>query len=212
MPNRKKQVILIANCLVNPYCRVHILGQNFPLSEELTSYLMSRKVGIIQYICPETTAMGLMRNPQGRQQYDNTFFRTHCKELIKTPMLMVEEFEKNGYKICGYIGVQNSPTCSVNWGKHKVNRYGTESSIPDEVNLSENNSDFLKGIMAEIIEEEASKSNIQMPFFEFPVKSAVGSYERKKFWYDLRKTIEPFNTYLNIENSESFDLKNNPSE
>ena len=53
MSKKDKRIILIAQCLVNPYCRVHILGQNFPLSQELMNYLMERHVGIIQYLCPE---------------------------------------------------------------------------------------------------------------------------------------------------------------
>ncbi|HPR53455.1 MAG TPA: hypothetical protein PLU81_16805, partial [Deltaproteobacteria bacterium] len=70
MSKKDRRIILICQCLVNPYCRVHILGQNFPLSLELMDYLLRKHVGVIQYPCPETTAMGLMRNPQGRQQYD----------------------------------------------------------------------------------------------------------------------------------------------
>jgi len=80
---------MIAQCLVNPDCLVHILGQNFPLSRQIVDYLMENKVGIIQYLCPEATALGLMRNPLGRQQYDSIFFRDHCKDLLKTPLLMV---------------------------------------------------------------------------------------------------------------------------
>jgi len=39
MSKKDRKIVLIAQCLVNPYCRVHILGQNFPLSKELTNYL-----------------------------------------------------------------------------------------------------------------------------------------------------------------------------
>jgi len=83
MSKKDRRIVLIAQCLVNPYCRVHILGQNFPLSKELTNYLMEKHVGIIQYLCPETSAMGLMRNPQGRQQYDNVFFRITARSLSR---------------------------------------------------------------------------------------------------------------------------------
>ena len=125
-PAENKKIILVAQCLINPYCRVHVLGQNFPLSHELMDYLMKLRVGIIQYACPETTAMGLQRNPQGRQQYDNMFFRNHCKELLQPPFLMVEEFLRNGYRLVAYIGLYNSPTCGIHWGKQKVNSYHTE--------------------------------------------------------------------------------------
>ncbi len=175
---------------MNPYCRVHILGQNFPLSHELTDYLMTRKVGIIQYPCPETTAMGLMRNPQGRQQYDNTFFRAHCKELLKTPMLMVKEFIKNRYRLTCYLGLENSPTCGIHWGKHKVNRYQTES--PNPVDEPGPKDPVLMGIMAEILSEEFAGMSIKVPFLEFPTRTEPGSPKRERFWQALRSCVEPY--------------------
>ena len=189
MSKKDKRIIIIAQCLVNPYCRVHILGQNFPLSQEIMNYLMEKHVGIIQYLCPETSAMGLMRNPQGRQQYDNIFFRDHCKELLKTPMLMVKEFIKNNYRLVCFLGLENSPTCGIHWGKHKVNRYQTES--PNTVDNPDPSDPALAGIMAEILSEELAKENIKVPFLEFPALSPGDSENRKKFWGDLRKAVEP---------------------
>lgn len=189
MSKKDKRIILIAQCLVNPYCRVHILGQNFPLSQELMNYLMERHVGIIQYLCPETSAMGLMRNPQGRQQYDNIFFRDHCKELLKTPMLMVKEFVKNNYRLTCFLGLENSPTCGIHWGKHKVNRYQTES--PNPVDNPDPSDPALAGIMAEILSEELAKENIRVPFLEFPALSPTDSESRTRFWKDLHKAVEP---------------------
>ncbi|MCU0651291.1 MAG: hypothetical protein MUC52_03555 [Candidatus Omnitrophica bacterium] len=190
MSKKDKKIILIAQCLVNPYCRVHILGQNFPLSKKLMDYLLGHKVGVIQYACPETTAMGLMRNPQGRQQYDNIFFRSHCKELLKVPMLMVKEFIKNGYRLCCFVGLENSPTCGIHWGKHKVNRYQTES--PNPVDKPGAGDPVLMGIMAEILQEELGKDNIAVPFLEFPALEPEGSVRVEKFWEDLAGLVDPF--------------------
>jgi len=189
MSKKDRRIILIAQCLVNPFCRVHILGQNFPLSRELVDYLMEKHVGIIQYACPETTAMGLMRNPQGRQQYDNIFFRDHCKELLKVPMLMVREFIKNKYRLTCFVGLENSPTCGIHWGKHKVNRYQTES--PNHVDKPDPKDPVLTGIMAEILSEELAKDGVKAPFLEFPALSPADSDKRKKFWDDLHKAVEP---------------------
>ena len=140
MSRKDRKVVLIAQCLINPYCRVHVLGQNFPLTHELMNFLIERKVGIIQYPCPETTAMGLMRNPQGRQQYDNIFFRQHCKELLRIPLLMVSEFIKNNYRLLCYIGLANSPTCGIHWGNTKSTSTRPSrrcpSTIPSRTNRS----------------------------------------------------------------------------
>jgi len=189
MSKKDRKIIVIAQCLVNPYCRVHLLGQNFPLSHELMDYLMSKRVGVIQYPCPETTAMGLQRNPQGRQQYDNIFFRQHCKELLKVPMLMVREFIKNKYRLVSFIGLENSPTCGIHWGRHKVNRYQTESPLP--VTNPDPDDPVLMGIMAEILSEELAEENIHAPFLEFPTQEPPESEKRKKFWEDLKRAVEP---------------------
>jgi predicted secreted protein len=200
MSKKDKKIILIAQCLINPYCRVHILGQNFPLTIEVTNYLLRKNVGIIQYPCPETTAMGLMRNPQGRQQYDNIFFRNHCKELLQVPMLMVREFLKNRYRLCCFIGLENSPTCGINWGRHKVNRYGTESPNQDEGSEKNPKDTVLRGIMAEILEEELAKEGIKAPFLELPALSLADSDKRQQFWKDLEDAL-----YLNPELERSVD-------
>lgn len=189
MSRKDRRIILIAQCLVNPYCRVHVLGQNFPLSHELTDYLMGKKVGIIQYPCPETTAMGLMRNPQGRQQYDNIFFRQHCKDLLRVPMLMVREFVKNNYRLTCFLGLENSPTCGIHWGKHKVNKYNTESPMPADAPAPDEPK--LMGIMAELLMEELVKEGVSVPFLEFPALSEPTSDKRKKFWDDLHQAVEP---------------------
>jgi predicted secreted protein len=189
LSKKDKKIILVAQCLINPYCRVHILGQNFPLSHELMDYLMKLQVGIIQYPCPETTAMGLQRNPQGRQQYDNIFFRNHCKELLQVPFLMVEEFLKNGYRLVAFLGLRNSPTCGINWGKHKVNRYNRESPMP--VDNSDPEDPVLMGIMAEILSEKFNALNLDVPFLELPIQQPAGSEERKRFWFDLKHLVEP---------------------
>ena len=189
MSKKDKKIILVAQCLVNPYCRVHILGQNFPLSRELMNFLMEKRVGVIQYLCPETSALGLMRNPQGRQQYDNVFFRNHCKETLKAPLLMIKEFIANRYRLTCFLGLENSPSCGIYWGKHKKNKYQTES--PNPVDDGDSDGTSLKGIMSEILEEEFAAEGIKVPFLEFPALSPPDSEKRAKFWAELQKAVAP---------------------
>jgi hypothetical protein len=176
-----------------------MLGQNFPFTQELIEYLLRNRVGIIQYPCPETTAMGLMRNPQGRQQYDNIFFRQHCKELLKIPLLMAREFMENKYRMVCYIGLENSPSCGIHWGKHKVNKYQTES--PEPVTTPSPDDPILMGIMAEILAEEFNQMGVEVPFLEFPAKSEAGDKRRTKFWCDLKTLVAPY-----MEHEECKDI------
>lgn len=102
---------------------------------------------------------------------------------------MTKEFIENGYRLAAYIGLENSPTCGIHWGQHKVNKYNTESSMP--VDKPAPNEPELLGIMAEILMDELTSAGIKVPFLEFPVKSEPGSEKRKKFWEDLENSMLP---------------------
>jgi hypothetical protein len=70
-----------------------------------------------------------------------------------------------------------------------VNRYGTES--PNPVDEPGDNDPVLRGIMAEILEEELNREGITVPFLELPALSPVDSEKRRKFWQDLEAAVSP---------------------
>ena len=104
-------------------------------------------------------------------------------------MLMVREFIQNKYRLTCFIGLENSPTCGIHWGKHKVNKYMTES--PNLVETSDPDDPVLMGIMAEILSEEMAEAKVTVPFLEFPTQEEVGSPKRNKFWEDLKRAVQP---------------------
>lgn len=104
-------------------------------------------------------------------------------------MLMVREFIRNRYRLCCFIGLENSPTCGIHWGAHKVNRYGTESPSPEEAPGAKG--PVLMGIMAEIVAEELENEGVRVPFLEFPAQSQPGSEKRQRFWEDLEAAVAP---------------------
>lgn len=198
---KDRRIILIAGCLYNPHCRVHVLGKNFPLAHELGAYLTNHQVGVIAYHCPEFTLGGFNRNPQGRIQYDNMFFRAHCQDILKIPMQMIQEFINNKYRLVAVIGLQNSPSCCVNWKAHKTNKRNEESWM--ECTSCEQ-VDIKTGVMMEEIQSQLNSMKVNTTYIEFPLSSPIGSSEHKDFWYDLRRAIEPANPYLTYENAEEF--------
>jgi len=157
------------------------------MSDQLNSYLLKNKVGIIQLPCPEFSIMGYLRNPQGRQQYNNVFFKNHCEELLKPYLMMIEEYINTNHIFLGFIGVEGSPTCSIRWGKHKTNKYNTESINPIEGDKSK---EYVNGVFTEIIKSRLSQYNIDTTFLEAPIKSKVDSKRANKFWLSLTKNIE----------------------
>ncbi|MEF9934105.1 MAG: hypothetical protein RSA01_02845 [Clostridium sp.] len=179
---KKRYFAIVAHCLLNPSTRVHILGRRFQVAKMIADYFLSRNISMIQLPCPEFTAMGYLRNPQGRQQYDNIFFRKHCEKELESYVNMILELTNNANTPLCFIGIQGSPTCSIRWGKHKINKYKTESMMPDENDTSGNS---MFGIMTEVLDRMLRERGVIMPYIEAPVKENIESDLVKEFFLNL---------------------------
>ena len=173
---------LVSHCLLNPSTRVHILGRRFIIADKISHYLLSKNIAIIQLPCPEFTAMGYWRNPQGRQQYDNVFFRKHCREELSRYVDMACELRNNSNTPLCYIGIQGSPNCSIYWGKHKTNKYKTESMMEEGITDLKN---CVLGVMTEVLDAMLKEQGIEIPYLEAPVKESMSSPRTKQFFTQL---------------------------
>lgn len=179
---KKRYFAIVSHCLLNPSTRVHLLGRRYEIAEQTSSYFLRKHISIIQLPCPEFTAMGYWRNPQGRQQYDNVFFRKHCRRSLESYVDMICELRNNDNTPLCYIGIQGSPNCSIYWGKHKTNKYKTESMMEDH-NAKDGPTSY--GVMTEVLDEMLREQGIQIPYFEAPVKESMDSERTRKFFADL---------------------------
>ncbi|NFO03742.1 hypothetical protein FDB23_06350 [Clostridium botulinum] len=194
MSRKPRYFIIVSHCLLNPSTRVHVLGKRYEIAKIVCDYFLDRKISIIQLPCPEFTAMGYMRNPQGRQQYDNTFFRKHCKKELQGYVDMICELKNNNNTPLCYIGIQGSPTCSINWGEHKINKYKIESIMEiDNVNYDKKSGVY--GIMTEVLDDMLKEQGIIIPYIEAPVKEDIQSEKAKEFFNSLYDLFDIPNEY-----------------
>lgn len=140
--------------------------------------------------------MGYWRNPQGRQQYNNTFFRKHCRKELENYVDMVVELTRNDNTPLCFIGIQGSPTCSINWGKHKLNKYKTESMIDDP---HADSCETVYGVMTEVLDEMLHEHNIHIPYLEAPVKECIRSDRSIAFFEGLCDLLDIPPTYRHID-------------
>lgn len=183
---KKRYFVIVAHCLLNPSTRVHLLGRRFEVARKICDYFLSKNISVIQLPCPEFTAMGYWRNPQGRQQYDNVFFRKHCRASLENEIDMIEELVSNGHTPVCFVGIQGSPTCSIHWGKHKCNKYKTESMNEDE---KETGGPSIYGVMTTVLDEMLKEKGIEMKFLEAPVKENLASERTNTFFSDLDELL-----------------------
>jgi len=81
---------------------------------EIVEFLICREIGIIQMPCPELAYAGVARQPQTREQNDNARFRGCCRKIAEEIANQMQEYAKGGVKLKIVLGVDGSPSCSVN--------------------------------------------------------------------------------------------------
>ena len=203
MTKRARYFIVVSHCLLNPAARVHLLGRRFTLAKKVCDYFLTRNIAIIQLPCPEFTAMGYWRNPQGRQQYDNVFFKKHCRKELETYVDMICELRNNDNTPLCYIGIQGSPSCSINRGKHKLNKYKTESMMPDE---KASNEPGIYGVMTGVLDELLKEKGIDIPYLEAPVKENLQSDIAKNFFDKLDDLLDVPEAYRVNSNKDMEEI------
>lgn len=61
--------------------------------------------------------LGLKREPMTKEQFDTDAFRRLNKDISLDTVNIVKEYINNGYDVLGIIGINESPTCSINGEK-----------------------------------------------------------------------------------------------
>lgn len=78
--------------------------------------LMDNEINIIQMPCAEATYKNnLLREPMGISKYDIDDFNEHCEGLAMNVAKQIGDIIKSGYKVIAIIGIEQSPSCCVNY-------------------------------------------------------------------------------------------------
>lgn len=199
MSKKPRYFVIVSHCLLNPATRVHLLGRRFQMVRKIVDFLLSKNISIIQLPCPEFTAMGYWRNPQGRMQYDNVFFRKHCRKELESYVDMICELKNNDNTPLCFIGIQGSPNCSIKWGKQKINKYKTESMMEEKSEENDNDINTEYGVMTQVLDDMLSENRIKIPYLEAPVKENIKSEVSMAFYNKLYEVLNISEEYRDIE-------------
>lgn len=82
-----KKIIFVSHCILNTASKVVLYNQtDMDAEENLRKKFMHKaidqEVQIIQLPCPEFTLYGPKRWGHVSNQFDNTFFRDHCRKIL----------------------------------------------------------------------------------------------------------------------------------
>ena len=161
------KVIALAHCLLNQATRWRQNNEMPKASgpaKEVIETLFTQKIGVIQLPCPEFTFCGNPRPPRTKDEYENLpGFRQHCERLAEKSAGELKALATMGnaprIRVLAIIGVEHSPTCSVNSAPRGV---GCKAEYANEM-----------GLFFEILGKEIEKSGLKIPFMEMGFRKSV---------------------------------------
>jgi len=169
---RSKKFIFVPFCLIcQAFQAQGIVKYGFkavikPIVKEILRY----DINIIQMPCPESQfggyERGLQRKPKSIDQYDKPAFRKICKYLAKKVIKMIKGILANGYEIIAILGMEFSPSCSVNF------QYSQKGIVPRS------------GLFIDSLKKQLKKEKIKIPFI------GINKRNIKKSLVELRKILE----------------------
>ncbi|MDD3140634.1 MAG: hypothetical protein PHX08_16930 [Lachnospiraceae bacterium] len=139
-----KKIIFVSHCILNTSSKVVLYNEEEILAEEalrkrFMHLAIDNEIQLIQLPCPEFTLYGAKRWGHVSDQFDNIFFRTHCREILTPIIRQMQEYlvNENFFEVLGVVGIDGSPSCGVDY-TCRGNWYG---SFEGRENLDETLSD-----------------------------------------------------------------------
>lgn len=130
MDNRSDKFIFVPFCLMaQAYQAQGIVKYEWKSSiKPIMQILIDNDINIIQMPCAEASYNdSLLRKPMGISKYDTPLFNEHCEKLAILVASQIREIVDSGYKIIGVLGIEQSPSCCVNYiytNKGMIKRMG----------------------------------------------------------------------------------------
>jgi predicted secreted protein len=174
---RSKKIVLLCHCLLNTNSKVEGLSTYSGANVQLITRLMEHGYGIIQLPCPEMSLYGIQRWGHVKEQFNTPYFRKNCRKILGPIVDELLDYQKNGYLLCGVIGVDGSPSCGVNltcsssiWGGEIGNEYNLEAKIKD---LKMKNDE---GVFIEELKIMLKEQNLTIPFVAICEEDGSGDF------------------------------------
>ncbi len=140
----KQKILFVAHCILNTCSKVVMynteeMAREEALRKELLIRAIEGDVQLVQLPCPEQSLYGSCRWGHTGNQFDNPYFRSHCRGILAPILLDLEEYTSHPerFEVLGIVGIDGSPSCGVDytcsgpWGGNLSGRDDLEAVIGD---------------------------------------------------------------------------------
>lgn len=160
---RSGKILILSHCLLNANSKIKGGAQYRTVFYPVIAYIMERDIGMLQLPCPEHSFCGSARWGQSKDQYNNPFYRNHCRKLLKPVVDQLCDYAEQDYILSGILGIKGSPSCGVEhtyrapWGGEMKEHH---AELP-EGRLAEE-----AGVFMEIFRQMLAEAGLNLNFFE----------------------------------------------
>lgn len=164
-----KRIIFVSHCILNTASKVEQdeagLEGEYRERRRLMELVLEKDIQIVQLPCPEFQIMGSRRWGHVRDQFDNPFFRSRCREMLEPFLLEMEEYcsRSDRFRILGVVSVEGSPscghglTCRGDW-RGEVETEDRFREIRGDLKMTEE-----PGVFIEVLEDELRSRALDIP-------------------------------------------------
>lgn len=183
---KRQKLLFVSHCILNTAAKVSRAIDTSQTAEErerlaFLRFALKEGVQLIQLPCPEFTLYGANRWGHTREQFNNPFFRDHCRTLL-APMVQqmrayLQAEEESKFQVLGIVGIHGSPSCGVSrscsgsWGGEFSGRTDLADTIAQVTNAPQ------QGIFIEVLEELVTQAGLSIPVLELNARNPEPLYE-----------------------------------
>jgi predicted secreted protein len=123
------KILVVSHCILNTASKVISYNEAEQREEakhrrNLLEYIMQNDIQLVQLPCPELLMYGTKRWGHVKDQFDNPFFRSQCRQMLEPMILQIKEYADNPerFQLEGIVAIDLSPscgyhvTCKGDWG------------------------------------------------------------------------------------------------
>ncbi|WRS26653.1 hypothetical protein U6B65_09890 [Oscillospiraceae bacterium MB08-C2-2] len=118
----KQKILFVSSCVLNTAAKVVMYNKEQMAAEEslrkrFLHQAVDAGIQLVQLPCPEFTLYGSRRWGHTKSQFNNPFFRAHCKKQLEPIFMELEEYlsDPERFEILGFVGIDGSPSCGVDY-------------------------------------------------------------------------------------------------
>lgn len=161
-----KEILVVSHCILNNASKVaqdeSELAEEYRSRDALIAKVLERGVQLIQLPCPEFMLYGSKRWGHVKDQFDNPFFRSACREMLSPFIAQLKEYSANGdsFRVIGIVSVEGSPSCGMyltcrgDWGGEPGSTGCSASEPAAQVRMTGESGAFMEELSSMLAAEE----------------------------------------------------------